>query len=319
MKIFSNGGKFSSPKAVKPTGKRNSENHENTAPVAAATVAGADDKLQVTAATQAAKPAKTKNDKKIWIVAALIFLSIMLATLIYLKLRSKVAADDFKNLAQQVQSAEQASPVTVPTESAEENVSTEPTVKTILPKYAGLYQQNPELFGWVRIDDTVINYPVMRSFEDNDEYLYANFEGKYSFAGIPFADIKCSNESDNILIYGHNIKDGSMFAGLFKYESEEYYKEHPVIIYSDLYEDYEYEILSVFYDRVYKKSDTNFKFYQFIDAADEEEYDYSIARLKAKSIYDTGVEAEYGDKLIMLVTCAYHVDDGRFVVVARRK
>lgn len=154
---------------------------------------------------------------------------------------------------------------------------------------------------------------------DNEKYLHADFRGDYSYVGTPFADVKCTLDSDNILLYGHNIVDGSMFAGLFEYEDEEYWEEHPVIMFSDLYEDYEYEVLAVFYDRVYRKSETCFKFYQFIDAENEEDFDYAISQFKEKSLYDTGVDAEYGDQLITLITCAYHVENGRFVVVARRK
>ena len=275
-----------------------------------------------------------RSDKKIWITAVLIFCAIMLATLIYLGIRSVTAANDFRKLSQLVSEKEaelsgslptEAIPVaTVPASNGEAGTGelpeeTEPVVKTILPKYADLVVQNPEMFGWVRIEDTVLDYPVMRSTMDNEKYLYANFDGKYSFAGTPFADNQCSSDSDNLVIYGHNIKDGSMFRSLFKYEKESYWKKHPTIMYSDLYEDYEYEVMAVFYDRVYEKTEDVFKFYQFIDAENEEAFDYAVEQFKAKSLYDTGVDAQYGDQLITLVTCSYQVENGRFVVVARRK
>ena len=275
-----------------------------------------------------------RSDKKTWITAVVIFCAIMLATLVYLGIRSATAANDFRKLSQLVSEKEaelsgslptEAIPVaTVPASNGEAGTGelpeeTEPVVKTILPKYADLVVQNPELFGWVRIEDTVLDYPVMRSTMDNEKYLYANFDGKYSFAGTPFADNQCSSDSDNLVIYGHNIKDGSMFRSLFKYEKESYWKKHPTIMYSDLYEDYEYEVMAVFYDRVYEKTEDVFKFYQFIDAENEEAFDYAVEQIKAKSLYDTGVDAQYGDQLITLVTCSYQVENGRFVVVARRK
>lgn len=281
------------------------------------------------------KSRKRNKRRRIFLTAFLIFFLIIASTLLFLAARKYKAANDFRQLAEQIQAnaeAEAAEPPETeyiePTESipdetepeqAEETEETEPPVKTILPKYAELYQANTEFFGWVRVDDTVLDYPVMRSHEDNEKYLYANFDGAYSYAGTPFADIKCSHDSDNIMIYGHNIKDGSMFSSLFKYEEESFWREHPTIMFSDLYEDYEYEVLAAFYDRVYLKSDTCFKFYQFIDAEDEADFDYAISQFKEKALYDTGVDAEYGDKLITLVTCAYHVENGRFVVVARRK
>lgn len=265
-----------------------------------------------------------KNSKKIWIRAALIALAIIVATALFLWIRGAIAQRELEKLAAQVtEPVTEASVETTPVETeppTEAPVETEPTVKTMLPKYADLYQQVNDLFGWIRIDDTVLDYPVMRANDgDNEKYLHADIHGEYSFVGIPFADVKCTHESDNILLYGHNIVDGSMFAGLFNYEDKEYWEEHPTIMFSDLYEDYEYEILAVFRDRIYRKSDTCFKFYQFIDAENEEDFDYAISQFKEKSLYDTGVDAEYGDKLITLITCAYHVDNGRLVVVARRK
>ena len=207
---------------------------------------------------------------------------------------------------------------TAPTEATEPE-ETEPPVREVMEKFQERYAQNPEFFGWLTIDGTRIDYPVMHSPEDNYKYLHADFDGDYYYPGTPYVDSKCDLDSDNLLIYGHNMNDGSMFHTLMRYENQEFWEENPTISFSDLYEDYEYEILAVFRDRIYLKSDTCFKFYQFIDAADEAEFDYAISQFKEKSIYDTGVDAEYGDKLITLITCAYHVEDGRFVVVARRK
>lgn len=276
--------------------------------------------------------AKQKHqNRSIFLGAVAIFCVIMIVTFLFLGLRKWKAERSFREIAKTIESYEKEefsglssddsfTPTTdMSLDGDQIPLDIETAPKTILQKYADLYLRNSEFFGWVKIDDTRINYPVMRSFEDNDEYLYANFDGKYSYSGIPFADIKCSHDSDNILIYAHNMKDGTLFRDLMKYEKESYWKKHPTVMFSDLYDDYEYEVLAAFYDRVYLKSDDCFKFYQFIDAADKAEFDYAIDQFKEKSIYDTGVDAEYGDKLITLVTCAYHVDNGRFVVVARRK
>ena len=282
----------------------------------------------------AAKQTKSKkrSGRNVYIALILIACLILAAVFGFLFVRKNRATSDFQQLAQQIQQMETAEPTAPPTtvpkvdddleiSKPEETdpVETEPPVKTILPKYAGLYQENTEFFGWVRIDGTAVDYPVMRSHDDNEKYLYANFNGDYSYAGTPFVDIKCTLESDNLLIYGHNIRDGSMFHSLLEYDDEDYWKEHPTIMFSDLYEDYEYEIVAAFYDRVYLKSDTCFKFYQFINAEDEADFDYAISQFKEKALYETGVDAEYGDQLITLITCAYHVENGRFVVVARRK
>lgn len=201
-------------------------------------------------------------------------------------------------------------------ETTENTANSEPS---ILPEYAQLYEQNADLFGWLRIDDTAINYPVMYTPDEPEKYLHINFEGKYSYPGVPFLDAGCTADSDNLLIYGHNIPNESMFRSLINYEDKNYWENHPIISFDTLYEHQEYEVLAAFYDRVYYTHETCFKFYQFIDAADEADFDNAIMQFKEKSLYDTGVDAQYGDQLITLVTCSYHTDNGRFVVVARRK
>lgn len=208
----------------------------------------------------------------------------------------------------------EAVPVTAPTEAE----PTQPTEPQMLAKYVPLYEQNPELFGWLRIDGTVIDYPVMHTPDDPEKYLHTNFKEEYSFGGIPFIDASCSADSDDLIIYGHNMLDGSMFRSLMNYQEKSYWEAHPTIQFDTLYEEAEYEVLAAFYDRVYYQSETCFKFYQFIDAKDEADFDNAIANYHEKQLYDTGVTASYGDKLITLVTCAYHVENGRFVVVARK-
>jgi sortase B len=175
------------------------------------------------------------------------------------------------------------------------------------------------MVGWIRMDGTSLDYPVMHTPDDPEKYLHVDFDQKNSYPGTPFLDAACTMDSTNLLIYGHNMPNGTMFRSLFKYEQSHYWREHPTIVFDTLYEQQEYEVLSAFYDRVYYKTETVFKFYQFIDPETEEEFNAGIEQLKKKSLYDTGVTAQYGDKLITLVTCSYHTDNGRFVVVARRK
>lgn len=241
-------------------------------------------------------------------------------------------ADHLAELAQQVQQAtETTSTVTEPSQTQVTSIPTTqpatvpattapaaPVKKNILPQYTTLYEKNPEIFGWIRIDDTRIDYPVMHTPDDPEKYLHADFNGQYSYSGLPFLDASCTEDSDNLLIYAHNMLDGSMFRSLLKYESKDYWQQHPVISFDTLYETQEYEVLSAFYDRVYYKTETCFKFYQFIDAENEEDYNHAISQFKEKQLYNTGITAEYGDQLITLVTCAYHTDNGRFVVVARK-
>lgn len=194
---------------------------------------------------------------------------------------------------------------------------TEPLV--MLPAMAELYAQNPDIAGYIRIDGTKLDYPVMYTPEDEEKYIRKNFDGLYSSAGTPFisADCAISPESDNLVIYGHHMKSGKAFTTVVRYASEEYYKEHPTIYYSTLYEERTYEIVAAFYDRVYYNYEDVFKYYEFIDYETEEEFNEAVEYFKTHSEYDTGVDVEYGDKFITLVTCSYHEQYGRFVVVAR--
>ncbi len=191
--------------------------------------------------------------------------------------------------------------------------------KTILPNLTKMYDENNDMAGWISIEDTVIDYPVMYTPEDEEKYMYADFEGNFDPNGLPFIDDACSldPESDNLILYAHNMMSGAMFASLMDYEKEEYWKEHPIISFSTLYEEREYEVIAAFYDRVYYKYEDCFKFYQFIDAKDEDHFNEAMTYYTENALYDTGVSTEYGDKLITLVTCSYHMDNGRFVVVAR--
>lgn len=240
------------------------------------------------------------------------------------------ARSDFRKLSEMVEenATATAAPVeTTPTETRSTGPTTETTVPTepeptepvMLAKYAPLYEQNHDLFGWLRIDGTVIDYPVMHTPTDPEKYLHTNFAREYSYGGIPFIDANCSADSDNLLIYGHNMLDGSMFRTLLKYQQKDFWQRNPVISFNTLYEEQEYEVVAAFYDKVYKKTDTNFKFYQFYDTSDQSRFDEAMAYYREHALYDTGVTAQCGDLFLTLVTCAYQTENGRFVVVARKK
>ena len=182
-----------------------------------------------------------------------------------------------------------------------------------------LYEKNPDLFGWVKIDDTKIDYPVMYAPDDLEKYLYHDFEGNSYSGGTPYMDVRCTRDSENYLIYGHNMKNGTMFKHLMKYQDEKFWKDHQTVYFDTLYSEGEYEVVAAFYDRVYYKHEDCFKFYDVIELEDEDSYDDAIANFKEKSMYDTGVTPEYGTQLVTLITCAYHVDNGKFVVVLAEK
>lgn len=188
---------------------------------------------------------------------------------------------------------------------------------------AALYKQNPDIAGWLSIKGTVVDYPVMYTPEDGEYYLYRNFEKEEdpSKEGCLFIDKNCTMEprSTNLLIHGHNMKNGSMFHTLLEYKEEAYYREHKTIRFDTLYEEEEYEIVSVFLSKIYKKSETDvFKFYQFYDAENKKQFDDFVSNCKELELYETGVAPVYGDKLLTLSTCEYSTENGRIVVVARK-
>ena len=210
-------------------------------------------------------------------------------------------------------------------ETTEETWATEateaPKEREYLPALQEKREENEDTVGWLTIDGTKIDYPVMYTPQDPEKYLHLGFDQKYSFAGLPFIDANCSldPESDNLIIYAHNMLDGSMFRSLMKYEEKSYWQQHPTVKLDLWDEEREYEVLAAFRDRVYYKTENCFKFYKFIDAESEDSYREAIDYYKTHACYDTGVTAQPGDRLLTLVTCAYHTDNGRFVVVAREK
>lgn len=184
-----------------------------------------------------------------------------------------------------------------------------------------LQEENSDIVGWIEVEGTNINYPVLQG-EDNSYYKNHNYKKEENTYGSIFLDkdYDWSIPSSNLLMYGHNLQDGSLFHDILNYKDESYYKEHPIIRFTTKNDDSEYEIISAFYSRVYYKSEQNvFRYYYFIDAKNENEYNEFVENAKKASIYETGKTAKYGDQLITLSTCSYHTEDGRFAIVARKK
>lgn len=202
----------------------------------------------------------------------------------------------------------------------------------LLPEYEMLYEENPDIIGWLQIDDTKIDYPVMQKKGNEDYYLSHDFYGKKNSNGTLILDEDCEagvgiadnsykmglKPSTNLIIHGHTMKTGDMFGKLHLYDDEEYGKAHSVIRFDSLYEKREYELMCVFYSEVYAKDDDVFKYYNFFDAASEEEFTEWFDNVKSQAIYPTGVLAEYGDEFLTLSACSYHKEEGRFVVIAKR-
>ncbi len=191
--------------------------------------------------------------------------------------------------------------------------------KEILPRFKELYEENKDLAGWLTIEGTVIDYPVMYKDDDNDFYLSHDFEGNSDVNGLLVLDKRCDREGDgiNMLIHGHHMRNGTMFGNLGAYEDRAYCREHPVIKYSTLYEEREYEVFAVFKSSVYDEDTTDLQFYDFIEITTIEQFNTYIRSALDDSLYDTGVRPYWGDKLISLSTCEYSKENGRLVVVGR--
>ena len=195
----------------------------------------------------------------------------------------------------------------------------EDEIPDILDEYKNVYIKNKSVIGWITIDGTNIDYPVMQTV-NNEYYLNHNFDGKEDNNGSIFMDCNCNAmfRSTNLIIYGHHMKSGKMFGNLKKYESEDYCKEHNLIKFDTIYEKGLYEVMYVFRDTIKDAGNVGFKYYQFIDAASEEEFDSNMNAMAEMSLYDTGVTAKYGDQLLTLSTCNGSTSTARFVVVAKR-
>ena len=189
----------------------------------------------------------------------------------------------------------------------------------VLEDYKTLLNMNKDLIGWLKIADINIDYPVMQT-NDNNYYLDHNFDKKYDKNGCLFLDYQCDviNRNTNLIIYGHNMQSGKMFGSLSKYSNKEYYEKHPKFEFDTIYEKGAYEIVYVFRSKIYNEDVVVFKYYQFLDAQSEQEFNSNMAEMAKLSLYDTGITPEYGDELLTLSTCDYQENNGRFVIVARK-
>lgn len=184
-------------------------------------------------------------------------------------------------------------------------------------KYKKLHQKNKDMVGWIKIDGTSMDYPVMHTPDQPYYYLDHNFDRQYSTFGVPFLAGECDlKDSDNLIIYGHHISGGRMFGMLEYYKNKSYFDQHPIILFETLMERAEYQVIAVFKTVVY--SDGGFPYYQFTKAANEEDYQSFIEKCKQLSFYDTGYTAAYKEKLLTLSTCEYSNRNGRLVVLAKR-
>ena len=267
-----------------------------------------------------------KVKKIIYIIALVILLTVFAVSAVYViryfvdGAKQKAEYDELAGIVESIQQEthpEESSTGSTEDSSAE---STEPSQPTgaILPEYAPLYEMNSDLVGWIRIEGTNVNYPVMQTPDNRDFYLYRNFKKEYSARGCIYVRETCdvNAPSDNLTIYGHNMNDGSMFHNLRYYDAKEYYEAHPIIVFDTLTEQHTYQIFAVF--KTTATVGKGFDYHHFEDAATQADFDDFVKQCKALSFFETGHTPSYGDKLICLSTCEYTQENGRLVVAAYR-
>lgn len=181
-----------------------------------------------------------------------------------------------------------------------------------------LKKQNDDLWGWIKIEDTNIDYPVMYTPEDPEFYLRKNFQKEYTEEGVPFADgIVDMDNSQVLFIYGHMMKNGYMFNNLIKYDEEGFYENHKII---DIElvggEKKQYEIFAFGETESTAKG---FNIYNYRNVYGEDEFYEFIRGTKGLTMFDSGISPKYGEKILVLSTCSYHHEDGRYFVAAVEK
>ena len=198
-----------------------------------------------------------------------------------------------------------------------------------LEKYKKLSEINKEFVGWLTVDGTGVDVPVVQT-ENNETYLRKDFYGNYSVYGNPFLDYRNNLNSlfnqksifnvmdRNITIYGHNMLDNMVFAELLKYKELDFYKQHPLIHFNTIYGDTTWKIIAAFLTNSTDDQDNNYCLeYNFVTCDDDRFMPY-ISELAKRTYINTGVDVKADDTLLTLSTCDKSViDEGRFVIVAR--
>lgn len=259
--------------------------------------------------------------KGITLVLALLFI---LSTVMLIRdlVRSSAERAANEELVQRVKQEVPRIPDTTETGSSDPVETETPALER---SYQPLVQENGHLAAWLIIEGTNVDYPVLYTPDNPEYYLRKAFDGSYALSGSLFIGADCFPDGTNIIIYGHNMNDGSMFGNLDSYADEDYAKENQEIIYDLIqpdgsYERLTFEVMAAFYSRIYSVDEENvFRYYYATDLSAPEDFQSYVEQTMAASLYDLGVTAEYGDRLLTLSTCSYHTEDGRFVVVAREE
>lgn len=245
--------------------------------------------------------------KKVIPLVSLLFVAIMLLSV-------GMIAKEYRERQQDIKGFEKLEDIITEVEQTEmtdnvEQTETPQEQKQSSRNLTPLFEANGDCIGWICISDTAVNYPVMVTPEEPQKYLRKNFEGEYSVSGVPFLDGASTPECDNLIVYGHNMKNGTMFSDITQYRDEAYCEEHPCIEFETADGLRIYQVFAVV---CVKKTDD---WYKFSYAENEEQYRDKVTEIKKRSLFDTDIVPGYGQQLITLSTCYGNASDDRIVVI----
>ncbi len=191
--------------------------------------------------------------------------------------------------------------------------------ESTLQFYKEMYDENNDFWGWITIPSTNINYPVMYSPNSGDYYLYRNYKKESASSGSIYIDDYYEPGSSNMIVHGHNMQNGSMFAELDEYDDPAFFSENNVIRFDTMDEIREYEIINVAIVSLLSIDEDFFDFFEYGNITDEQAFNEYMGIINSMELYDTGATASFGDNIITMSTCLAsntHAP-GRFLVVAK--
>ena len=196
----------------------------------------------------------------------------------------------------------------------------EPQEPVILSKFTALHEENNDFSGWLTIEGTKINYPVMSREGDNDYYLDKNFNGQEDKNGLLILDYRSNvlESGQNIIIYWHNMRTGVMFGTLKNYKDRDFSLKHQTIKFDSLYEEGTYRVVAAMLSEVAYEDEDVFRYYDAIDISTKERFDEFQQNIEQNALYTTKERLEYGDSCLILSTGDYYTQNGRFVVIAKK-
>ncbi len=263
---------------------------------------------------------KTKAKNIILVLLAVLCVAVLLYTLyqgLIIYIPQKQEQQRFEELKQIVEREREESSAPVQTKPTGDDTQPVYTEEENPAVYSDIVRINDDFRGWLRIEDTIIDYPVVKSSEDDPEYyLHRDYDKNYSFSGTPFIGAGADENSDAFVIYAHNMNNGTMFGTLDFYADKEWAEQHPYIHFDTANEDRVYRVFAAFQTTI--GGENEFKYNERAGKLNDEEYTAFVKDIKEASVMDTGDRPVKKSQIMMLSTCSYHSEDGRFVVAAYR-